>query len=651
MGNDVDVFVPDKSFANTAHVGTFKGYKQLHKESVSDPDGFWLRHALSELFWYEKPTKAQTGTAPFFKYFEDGVLNVSANCLDRNLATRATKPAIVWEGEPGDTKTLTYNELYNEVNKFANVLSGLGVKKGDRVALYMPMVVELPIAMLACTRIGAIHSIVFGGFSSDSLKLRIQDAEAAALITVDAYYRNGKIVKAFDNVLSALEECESVRNVVVVNRLDTRTITLPESRPYYRPTYHWWDDLMVGPNVYYTPEEMNAEDPLFLLYTSGSTGKPKGVVHTTGGYLLYTHLTYKWIFDYKESDVYWCSADIGWITGHSYIVYGPLSNGSTSFMFEGVPTYPDPGKYWELIDKYSVTVFYTAPTVIRALARHGTDWPNKYSLDSLRLIGTVGEPINHAAWLWYNKYVGKEKCPIVDTWWQTETGGAMVSPLPGAVATKPGSATFPFPGISPKVIRADGTECEPNELGNLVITKPWPGMLRTLWNDPDRYRNTYFPEELGGSIYLTGDEATRDEDGYLWIVGRNDDVINVSGHRLGSAEMESAMVAHHSVSEAAVVGVPHKLKGWTPYCFVVLQKTVHESEEELRRALVAQVRKVIGPIATPEVIQFVDALPKTRSGKIMRRILRKITVGDTDNFGDTSTLINPEVIEKLIVGR
>ena len=646
-----DVFAPDKSFSNIAHVGTFKEYEQLHKESMSNPDIFWLYHALSELYWYEKPMKAQTGTAPFFKYFEDGALNVSANCLDRNLATRATKPAIVWEGEPGDTKTLTYNELYNQVNKFASVLSGLGVKKGDRVALYMPMVVELPIAMLACTRIGAIHSIVFGGFSSDSLKLRIQDAEATTLVTIDGYYRSGKVINAFDNVLSALEECETVRNVVVVNRFETRNITLPETRPHYGPAYHWWDDLMQGPNVYHTPEEMNAEDPLFLLYTSGSTGKPKGVVHTTGGYLLYAHLTYKWIFDYKETDVYWCSADIGWITGHSYIVYGPLSNGSTSFMFEGVPTYPDPGKYWELIDKYNITVFYTAPTVIRALARHGTDWPTKYSLDSLRLIGTVGEPINPAAWLWYNKYVGKEKCPIVDTWWQTETGAALIAPLPGAVSTKPGSATFPFPGVSPKVIKADGTECEPNELGNLVITKPWPGMLRTLWNDPERYSNTYFPAELGGNIYLTGDEATKDEDGYFWIVGRNDDVINVSGHRLGSAEMESAMVAHPSVSEAAVVGTPHKLKGWTPYCFIVLQKTATESEEELRRALVAQVRKVIGPIATPEVIQFVDALPKTRSGKIMRRILRQITVGDTSNFGDTSTLINPEVIEKLIAGR
>jgi len=579
----------------------------------------------------------------YLRYFVGGKLNVSYNCLDRHLKTwRKNKAALIWQGEPlEESRTYTYQELHREVCKFANVLKESGVKKGDRVSIYLPMIPELPIAMLACARIGAIHSVVFGGFSAEALRDRILDCKAATLITCNYGYRSGKILDIKKNADMALEKCPDVKRCIVVNRIDKDT-KMKEGRDY------WLHELMKEASHKSDPESLDSEDPLFILYTSGSTGKPKGVLHTTAGYLLYTALTLKYAFDYKDDDVWWCTADIGWVTGHSYIVYGPLALGATSLMFEGVPNYPEPDRFWEVVERYGVNIFYTAPTAIRAIMRSGDDWPKKRDLSSLRLLGSVGEPINPEAWMWYYKVIGKERCPIVDTWWQTETGGFMITSIPGAMPMKPGSAAFPFFGVDPVVVRQDGSEAEVNEGGHLCIRKPWPGFMRTVYGDPERFKKTYFEDYPG--LYFAGDGARRDEDGYFWLMGRVDDVINVSGHRMGSAEVESALVAHEAVAEAAVVGFPHEIKGQGIYAFVTL-KEGFEPTDDLKKALVQHVRKEIGPIASPDRLHFADALPKTRSGKIMRRILRKIAEGRIDQLGDTSTLADPQVVDKLVAGR
>ncbi len=573
-----------------------------------------------------------------------GKLNVSYNCLDRHLTNgRRNKAAIIWQGEPEeDVKVYTYQMLHREVCRFANVLRKKGVKKGDRVSIYLPMIPELPIAMLACARIGAIHSVVFAGFSASSLQSRIQDCQAKILITSDAVLRAGRTIPLKPNADEALKECPSVESCIVVKRAGNE-IDIKKGRDT------WWHDEIEAEDItdYCEPESMGAEDVLFILYTSGSTGKPKGVIHTTGGYLTYAAHTTQWVFDLKDDDVYWCTADIGWITGHSYIVYGPLALGGTSLMFEGVPTYPAPDRFWKVVEKFKVNIFYTAPTVIRALMREGPEWTEKHDISTLRLLGSVGEPINPEAWMWYFTHIGKGKLPIVDTWWQTETGGILISPLPFATPLKPGSATLPLPGVDAAVLRSDGTTAKTNEGGYLVIRRPWPGMLRGVFGDPQRFKTTYFERFPG--VYEAGDGARRDEDGYFWIMGRLDDVINVSGHRLGTAEIESALVAHPTVAEAAVVGMPHPVKGQTIYAYVTLNAGVEESEE-LVKELRNHVRKEIGPIASPEYIQFAPGLPKTRSGKIMRRILRKIAADDVSDFGDTSTLADPSVIDDLIKG-
>ena len=635
--------VPD-TFAQTATLRSLKEYKALYNWSIADTDGFWSEIA-NQLHWYKKWDKVLTEDFNEGKHewFVGGKLNVCYNCLDRHLTTwRKNKAALIWEGDIGDSKTLTYQELYNEVCKFANVLKKHGIKKGDLVTIYLPMIVELPIAMLACARIGAIHSVVFGGFSADALRDRILDCQSNMLICSDGYYRSGKIIRSKDNADKALDVCPDVKNVIVVKRADAE-VDMKESRD------HWWHEEMaeedITPNC--PPEEMDAEDPLFILYTSGSTGKPKGVLHTQAGYLVYAYQTFKWVFDLKEEDTYWCTADIGWITGHSYIVYGPLALGTTSLMFEGVPTYPHPDRFWDIVEKYQVSIFYTAPTALRAIMRDGDDWPNKHDMSSLRILGTVGEPINPEAWMWYHNIIGKGKCPIVDTWWQTETGGILITGLPGAIPTKPGSASLPFPGIEPAVLREDGSEADVNEGGSLVIKKPWPGLMRRVYGDPERFKNTYFVQFPG--VYTTGDGARVDEDGYYWLMGRIDDVINVSGHRIGTAEVESALVSHDKVAEAAVVGMPHEIKGQGIYAFVTLKAEIEKSDS-LKKELVTHVRKEIGPIATPDKIQFADALPKTRSGKIMRRILNKISAGKVDELGDTSTLADPSVVEILVKG-
>jgi acetyl-CoA synthetase len=639
------LFPPSEEFRNQANVKSLKDYQALAHQAEQDLEAFWASQAEQHLDWHKKWDKVLSGDAPFWRWFVGGQLNASFNCLDRHLDThRRTKTALFWEGEPpGDSRIYTYEQLHHEVCKFANVLKSLGVSKGDRVCIYLPMIPELPIAMLACARIGAIHSIVFGGFSAESLKDRILDAEAKLLITSDGSYRRGKVTPLKASADSVLDDCPSVENVIVVNRTGA-DIAWKEGRD------QWWHDLMKDASPQCDPVPMNADDILYILYTSGTTGKPKGVVHNTAGYLLYTALTMKWVFDIKDDDIYWCTADIGWVTGHSYIVYGPLAVGATSLMFEGVPNYPEPDRFWEIVEKYKVSIFYTAPTAIRAIARDGDDWPKNRDLSSLRLLGSVGEPINPEAWMWYYTVIGHENCPIVDTYWQTETGGVIITPLPGAIDLKPGSATRPFPGIFPQVVRDDGSPASPNEGGYLIVNKPWPGMLMTIYKDPDRFVNTYFSRFPNlGTVYFTGDGARQDDDGYFWLMGRVDDVINVSGHRIGTMEVESALVSHPLVTEAAVVPFPHEIKGQALYAFVTLVAGKQPSEE-LRKELAKHVGKEIGPIARPDKIQFADALPKTRSGKIMRRILKAIAEG-REQLGDTTTLADPSVVDELLKDR
>jgi len=621
------------------------GYKKMYAESVKDPSKFWGKQA-KRLDWFKTPKKIKnTSFGPekvSIKWYEDGVLNVSHNCIDRHLKKRADQVAIIWEGDnPYDDKKITYRELHTQVCKLANVMKKHGVKKGDRVTLYLPMIPEAAYAMLACTRIGAVHSIVFGGFSPESLASRIEDAQSHFIITADEGLRGGKKVPLKANTDAALAKTGSSAKVLVVRRTGG-AITWEKGRDI------WYHEEMATASADCKPEKMKAEDPLFLLYTSGSTGKPKGVLHTTGGYLVYASMTHQYVFDYQDGDVYWCTADVGWVTGHSYIVYGPLANGATTLMFEGVPNYPNASRFWEVIDKHQVNTFYTAPTAIRALMQLGDDAVNRTSRKSLRLLGSVGEPINPEAWEWYHRVVGDDRCPIVDTWWQTETGGILITPLPGATKLKPGSATKPFFGCQPALVDDKGAFLEGAASGNLVITDSWPGQARTIYGDHDRFVQTYFSAYKG--MYFTGDGCRRDADGYYWITGRVDDVINVSGHRLGTAEVESAIVSHPQVSEAAVVGYPHDIKGQGIYCYVTLMAG-ETGDDSLRKELVNHVRKEIGPLATPDKIQFAPGLPKTRSGKIMRRILRKIAEDEFGSLGDTSTLADPAVVDDLIANR
>ena len=638
------VFDVPKELAEKAHISSMAQYEEMYKRSIEDPKGFWGEMADENLDFYKKwdTVLDYDFNDVRIEWFKGAKLNVSYNCLDRHLkAGRKDKPALIWQGEPvDDARTYTYQDLYNEVNKFANVLKKKGIKKGDRIAIYLPMIPELPIAMLACCRIGAVHSIIFGGFSAEALRDRIQNCEAKILITSDGSLRNGKTIPLKGNADSALEQCPSIETSIVVNRTNS-DIAMKDGRDVL------WHEEMAASDIeaYCEPEQMDAEDPLFILYTSGSTGKPKGVLHTTAGYLLYTNVTLKYVFDLKEKDIFWCTADIGWVTGHSYIVYGPLSNGASSVMFEGVPSYPDYSRFWDIVEKYKVNQFYTAPTAIRAIAAQGDSWVEGKDLSSLKILGTVGEPINPEAWMWYYNKIGGGRCPIVDTYWQTETGGFIITPLPGAMKIKPGSANRPFFGVDAEIIREDGSVCDVNEGGYLTITKPWPGMMRTIYGDSERFKETYFSQFAGR--YYTGDGAKKDPDGDFVLMGRLDDVINVSGHRMGTAEVESALVSHDKVAEAAVVGMPHEIKGQGIYAFVTLNAGVEESDG-LKKELAKHVRAEIGPIATPDKIQFASGLPKTRSGKIMRRILKKIAAGDSGDLGDTSTLADPGVVEDLI---
>jgi acetyl-CoA synthetase len=643
MSEEKLVYEPSDAVKMKASIKRMEDYRELYQKSLKDPEKFWGELA-EQLDWSKKWDKVLEWdfNKPEVKWFVGGKLNASYNCLDRHLNTwRSNKVALIWQGEPlEENRFFTYQQLHYHVCKFANVLKKFGVKKGDRVSIYLPMIPELPIAMLACARIGAIHSVVFGGFSSEALRDRINDCGSRVLITADGYYRSGRIVQNKMNADEALKDCPGAEKVIVVKRLGIDV-------PFTKERDVWWHEEMAKEDIKPScePALMDAEDILFILYTSGSTGKPKGVIHTTGGYLLFVYQSLKWVFDIKEEDVFFCTADIGWVTGHSYVVYGPLALGGTTLMFEGVPTYPNPDRFWEIVERYKVSIFYTAPTAIRALMREGEAWVKRRGISSLRLLGSVGEPINPEAWKWYYTNVGQERCPIMDTWWQTETGGFLISPLP-ITPLKPGSATFPLPGVVPKILREDGSECDVEEGGSLIIAKPWPGMLRGFWNDQDRkrFKETYFTVFPGH--YFTGDGAKKDEDGYYWLMGRIDDVINVSGHRIGTAEVESALVSHRSVAEAAVIGIAHEVKGQGIYAFVSLKAGLKGSED-LRKELLAHVRKVIGPIATPDKLQFADALPKTRSGKIMRRILRKIAEGRIEELGDTSTLTDPSVVIQL----
>ncbi len=617
-------------------------YARKYRAALETPEAFW-REESARLDWIKPWTRLNRCSfdeADFgIEWFADGTLNVSANCLDRHLAERGDTVAIIWEGDDSEhQRRLTYAQLHGEVCKMANALKQLGARKGDRITIYMPMIPEAAVAMLACTRIGAIHSIVFGGFSPEALAGRIQDCDSNLVITADAGMRGGKQVPLKANVDEALNHCPSVKAVLTVRHV-SNAVTMVAGRD------HWWHELRdsVSPDCAY--EEMGAEDPLFILYTSGSTGKPKGVLHTTGGYLTWAAMTHQYVFDYRPGEVYWCAADIGWVTGHSYVVYGPLANGATTVMFEGVPNYPSHSRFWEIVDRHSVEIFYGAPTALRALMREGDDWVKRTSRKSLRLLGSVGEPINPEAWEWYWRVVGDQRCPIVDTWWQTETGGAMITPLPGAHMLKPGAASLPMFGVVPQIVDAEGAVLEGATEGNLCLTQSWPGQMRTVWGDHERFFQTYFTTYRGK--YFTGDGCKRDEDGYYWITGRVDDVINVSGHRMGTAEVESALVAHAKVAEAAVVGMPHEIKGQGIYAYVTLNAG-EEPNEDVRKELVQWVRHEIGPIATPDVIHFAPGLPKTRSGKIMRRILRKIAEGDVSNLGDTSTLADPGVVDVLL---
>jgi acetyl-CoA synthetase len=636
------VFMPPEEFREKARLKTLDEYKEIYQRSIDDPEAFWAQKA-DELDWFRKWDRVMVEdfSEGIHEWFVGGKLNLTVNCLDRHLLTwRKNKAALIWEGDnPGEDKVLTYQQLHRQVCRFANVLKKHGVQKGDRVSIYLPMIVELPIAMLACARIGAIHSVVFGGFSAESLKDRILDCDSRLLICANGYTRGGKVVKSKEQADQALQSCPNITDVIVVRRLSMES-HICEGRDF------WWDEEICEEDISNdcTPEVMDAEDPLFILYTSGSTGKPKGVLHTTAGYLVYVMQTYKWIFDIRDEDTYWCTADIGWITGHSYIVYGPLVNGATSLLFEGVPNHPRPDRFWEIVEKHRVNIFYTAPTALRALMKEGNHWPAQHDLSSLRLLGSVGEPINPKVWMWYRETIGHGRCPIVDTWWQTETGGIVISPLPAATPCKPGSATLPFFGIQPEIIRSGLDQTTLDEGGWLVIKKPWPGLMRRVYGDSERFKKTYFAKFPG--VYTTGDGAKMDEDGYFWILGRIDDVINVSGHRLGTAELESALVSHESVVEAAVVGMPHESKGQGIYAFVTLETGV--LMDDLIVALKQHVRNIIGPIATPDKIQFAEALPKTRSGKIMRRVLAKIAAGDITNLGDTSTLTDEAVLEDLI---
>ncbi len=630
-------FPPPKAFTDAARIKSLDEYNKMYKKSIEDPEGFWGKIA-DELHWFKKWDKVvDESEAPFYKWFVNGKTNICYNCVDRHVeAGNGKKTAILWEGEPEDRSSLTYEELLKDVQLFANALKKLGIKKGDRVAIYLPMIPELAISMLACARIGAVHSVIFAGFSSDSIKDRVLDMGAKMVITSDGGWRRGKVLPLKDIVDQAVEDIDVVENVLVVKRS-------PDPEPYPCSLKdgrdHWYHDVIKDVPAECEAEQMDAEDMLFLLYTSGTTGKPKGIIHTTGGYMTYTYFTTQYVFDIKPEDVYWCTADIGWITGHSYIVYGPLANGATALMFEGAPNWPDEGRFWDIVQRYKVSIFYTAPTAIRAFMKWGDDWPNKYDLSSLRLLGTVGEPINPEAWMWYHQLIGKERCPIVDTWWQTETGGIMITPLPGIVETKPGSCTIPFFGVDTAILNEGGDEVQ---AGLLAIRKSWPGILRGIYGDPERFKNTYFSKWDG--LYFPGDGAKRDDDGYYWILGRVDDVVNVAGHRIGTAELESVFVEHEAVAESAVIGVKHEIKGQALAAFVSLRQG-YEGSEKLQKELIGMVIEKIGKFATPERVIFTADLPKTRSGKIMRRLLRDVAEGRA--LGNVSTLADASVVDQL----
>jgi len=650
--NEQRVFKPAKDFSKRAHIKSLSQYREMYRESIEKPDKFWSRHAKTELVWFKPFLKVLEWKEPFARWFIGGKTNLSYNCLDRHLGTAtANKAALIWEGEPaatgkaGEERTLTYKQLHREVCLFANVLKRHRVTKGDRVLIYLPMVPEAAIAMLACARIGAIHSVVFGGFSAQSVADRIQDSQAKMVITADGGFRRGAVVPLKQNVDEALVLkdanggllAKTIEKVIVLRRAGNE-VQFQEGRDL------WWHQETAQVDANCPAEKLDSESPLFILYTSGSTGKPKGILHTTAGYLLYAKMSAKYVFDLQEDDVFWCTADIGWVTGHSYVVYGLLANGATSLMYEGAPNFPEPDRFWQIIEKYGVTIFYTAPTAIRAFMKWGTEWPDKHDLSSLRLLGTVGEPINPEAWIWYRQVIGKKRCPIIDTWWQTETGGMMITPFPGATPTKPGSATLPFFGIVPEVVDDNCKPVPRNSGGKLIIRKPWPAMLRGLWGDPQRYKSVYWTEVPGA--YFTGDGCRQDKDGYFWIVGRSDDVLNVAGHRIGTAEVESALVSHPRVAEAAVVGRPDDLKGQALVAFVILKGTVNADVSSLREELRQHVAKEIGPVAKPDDIRFAEALPKTRSGKIMRRLLKQIASG-TEIKGDTTTLEDLNVLARL----